>query len=414
MIRKKAQHEPRKKTRRKDRTKDKKLIPSDHHAVLEAFYELPYDDRTYDKLAEKFKLPREPYFADRLGEIIRTMENDGCVHHAVLKQKSDFLPRNPRLEEVLRHKFKLRQAVVVDISSLGPPQHSPAQNPEIWATYDDNIHNHLGRWAARVLVSNLRPGDVVATGGGRGPYYTAEKTDVSGHKKFIGDIVPLTGRIGARPWNQEKAPAKDALLVDADNVASKIHGEICTSGRVRWTNVASVTELKQSPATGDVNVAIVGIGALGGGHRVRRFEEFEELRTVKPLLDDINKLTTRIEKHCAGSGQPFYHPVGDVCNCYFTVPGDNGKCQSPDWAELADKLRQLNIAFKSIPLVELEAVALKGVVLAVAGGPHKSYAIHQVLRQTVTAPQITHLITDHISARWILQRENEPLPPPHD
>ena len=402
----------RKKAERIDRTEDKKLIPTDEHAVLETFYELPYDQRTYAELAKKFKLPDDKYFADRLGDIIRINENDGCVHHAVLKQKSDFLPRNPRLEEMLRHNFKLRQAVVVDISSLGPPVHTPAADPGMWATYDDNIHSHLGRWAARVLVSNLRPGDVVATGGGRGPNETAKKVDVSGHMNFIGDIVPLTGRIGAGFWYQEKAPDKKPKSLDADDVAYKIHGKIRTSGRVRWTDGANITELKQPPATGDVNVAIVGIGALGGGHRVHQHEQFDELRTVSPLLKEINRLATRLEKKCAPSDQAFFHPVGDVCNFYFPVPGENGASQAPEWGQLADKLRELNAAFKSIPLADLEAVARKGVVLAVAGGPHKSFAIQKVLRQNITSPQLTHLITDHVSARWILQRENEPLPPP--
>ena len=46
-------------------------------------------------------------------------------------------------------------------------------------------------------------------------------------------------------------------------------------------------------------------------------------------------------------------------------------------------------------------------VLAVAGGPHKAFAIRHVLRNSRDHTWITHLVTDQVTARWILQKEKD-------
>ena len=218
--------------------------------------------------------------------------------------------------------------------------------------------------------------------------------------------------------NSENGQARRKRTIRARLFGHKIrcqsgqHCKIRSAGRVRWTDGTTVTELIQQPDTSQVDVAIVCIGALGGGHRLHQFARLDEVRTVKPLLQKINHLAIGLAKRQASSGQPFFHPVGDVCNCYFTVPGDHDESQPPEWAELTDLLRELNAAFKGIPLAELGAVAGQGMVLAVAGGPHKADAIRHVLRNSRETTWITHLVTDHETARWILEQEHAAAPRP--
>jgi DNA-binding transcriptional regulator LsrR (DeoR family) len=46
--------------------------------------------------------------------------------------------------------------------------------------------------------------------------------------------------------------------------------------------------------------------------------------------------------------------------------------------------------------------------MVVAGGPHKAAAIRHVLSRKQEGPWITHLVTDHRVAGWVLDGEKDP------
>src|ERR1700742_4472853 len=99
---------------------DRKLNPFD---VATAFYNLPPGKRHYKELVQVFKLPRQNLeqskaSENKLSKMVREFEADGFIHHTVLRENEEFLPRKTALEDQLRYHFKLRQAIVVDISSL--------------------------------------------------------------------------------------------------------------------------------------------------------------------------------------------------------------------------------------------------------------------------------------------------------
>jgi hypothetical protein len=154
-----------------------------------------------------------------------------------------------------------------------------------------------------------------------------------------------------------------------------------------------------------VDVAILGIGALGGGHRLKQFDHLGDVKSAGPLLRDINALAEEIEGDVGAAQAPFYHPVGDVCNCYFVVGREPGARLENPWRQLAAKVEELNGAFKSVTREALGRIAEEGMVVAVAGGPHKAYSIGYVLRNSRERTWITHLVTDQETARWILQKE---------
>jgi hypothetical protein len=73
--------------------------------------------------------------------------------------------------------------------------------------------------------------------------------------------------------------------------------------------------------------------------------------------------------------------------------------------ELEGKIKQLNTAFKSATPEAFGRIAREGMVLAVAGGPHKAFSIRHVLRNSRERTWITHLVTDQATAQWISQNE---------
>ena len=104
-------------------------------------------------------------------------------------------------------------------------------------------------------------------------------------------------------------------------------------------------------------------------------------------------------------------PFREVCNYYFLVEGENGEREGKEWTELESKIKQLNKAFKSATPEALGRIAKEGMVLAVAGGSHKAYSILHVLRNSRERTWITHLVTDQVTAQWILQKEKAPAAP---
>jgi DNA-binding transcriptional regulator LsrR (DeoR family) len=382
----------------------KARLEVDPREVAAAYYALPLHERCYKALTKQFGLPDTDAAGNRLGRMIRDLEDLGLIRHQVLRGENELLPRNPELEDELRHEFTLRQAVVMDTSSLGPPKEPPSVRGEQWARYDDEIHERLGGWGGRLLVSCLRLGDTLATGGGRGPYFAVLNSNVCSTQRFSGDIVPLTGQISARAWNRRGSSRDAPPYLDADNVASQLHSNLGTRGHLLSLN-CPITELRQVPKTDGVDVAVFGIGALGGGHRLKQFEHLDDVKGVRPLLRDINALAEEIEAETGGTDAPFYHPVGDVCNCYFVVEREPGARVGKRWRQLEAKVKELNGAFKSASPEALGRIAEQGMVLAVAGGPHKAYSIRHVLRNSRERTWITHLVTDQETARWILRQE---------
>ena len=53
----------------------------------------------------------------------------------------------------------------------------------------------------------------------------------------------------------------------------------------------------------------------------------------------------------------------------------------------------------------LSRIAARGMV--VAGGPHKAAAIRHVLSRMQEGPWITHLVTDHRVAGWVLEGKKD-------
>jgi DNA-binding transcriptional regulator LsrR (DeoR family) len=365
--------------------------------------------RDFKQLLSALDIPchdgRTKPVTNALGEIVRDWEAKGLVHHHVFPNPSEsfYLLRHSEMEDTLRREFRLRAAVVVDISPVPKPKQLAKQSSDEWNTYDDLVHKNLGKWSGRLLASALRPSDVIGIGGGRGPHYTAEFCRVPlGDRamRYTGPIVSLTGQISTHSWDADKA----AAYFDADLVAAQLRSKISSKGKLVTLDCPIVARKRPNPSK--VTVAIVGIGALGGGHRLKNFEGVPDLEPVKSLLKQINDSCELVER---GNSAPFVHPVGDVCNHYFLVDSTRAYMKASAMRSLNNLLTKLNNSFVNVHPDQLAAVCERGICLGVAGGPHKWAAIEHLLHKNKECQTLTHLITDHETAEYCVSRIHKPL-----
>ena len=189
--------------------------------------------------------------------------------------------------------------------------------------------------------------------------------------------------------------------LDADHIASQLHSALGTKRSPRLLN-CSIAATHPPPVTDDVTVAVIGIGALGGGHRLKRLRQLDDLEQVKDLVVKLNAEISEVEKCLQERGQ-FYHCVGDVCNSYFVLEEVKHVLKASICNRLEKLIQVINKRFVNTSPEALTRICKKGVVMAVAGGPHKTGAIADVLKSREKgSPWITHLITDDQVALKIL------------
>ncbi len=370
------------------------------YEVARAYYEQE-GGCTYKDLIPKFfpeqRQVESKSLENKLSDLVRAWEKKRLVCHRVLRENEIYLPRRPDLEEQLCEHYKLRSAVVVDISMLCPPTGSFAEAEPKWNQYDVKIHEKLGAWAGRVLQSMLRPEDVVGVGGGRAPYYTVQNFQKV--NCFQGEIKSLTASIGTNRCNESQ---KDLPPLDADYVAMQLHEKLSPC-RVT-TNQRSITEGKKVQ-TDNVTLALIGIGALGGGHRLKHYKGCTYLKDIESRLGVLNQLSDEIEANMPTNLGVFFHPVGDLADYYFIAEAARQKADRQKMKTLQNCLDSLNKTFANPADQFLPQIGACGVVLVVAGWPHKVYAIQHALEQNAKKHWITHLVTDHRLAKEVLPQQ---------
>ncbi|HEX3151397.1 MAG TPA: hypothetical protein VHR66_25185 [Gemmataceae bacterium] len=202
-------------------------------------------------------------------------------------------------------------------------------------------------------------------------------------------------------WQQTNFESIVPPSLDADSIASLLKSALGTTAAPRYVN-GPITQPNKRVNVSDVTVALIGIGALAGEHRLLRFEGFSELDSVQKELFALRKLVTDTDPPAEGPG-PFHHWVGDVCNSLFVVDRAlDGSTLKPAIAlRLKGLVQKLNEKMVLTTPTKLAQICQKGVVLAIAGGRHKAAAVAHVLAQR--PPWITHLVIDEHVGRHLLQ-----------
>jgi DNA-binding transcriptional regulator LsrR (DeoR family) len=388
------------------------LTPFD---VARAYWSLPPATRQWAEVARRLgRDPADKILQNRLGRLARQWEEQGLVRHIVLSEPSplDYLPRVPELENQLRQRFPLRDAVVVDVSVLRPGPDAPMDRAE-HDRHDNQVHEALGAWAARVFMSLMRPGDVLGVGGGRGPYYAVRNCRFRGGLDHPQVVVSLSGQMSANVWGE--VARLEVASMDADQVASRLGGEVGAKDVIRVNApIASARPRGRKGARiriASVTLALIGIGALAGGHRLRHYEQSQELESVRSLLKSLCQRAQALDADWGEEDGVQRHWVADLCNHLFlTTSGsaDWKKVGKADRTEMERAVRELNSRFLSPEPADFVEVCRRGGVVAVAGGRHKVTAVSHVLRQS--PPWVSHLVTDNYIAHQVLLGPAEPRP----
>lgn len=398
------------------------------YQVARVYWLLPPKERNFGEVAKRLGLKPDKAVQNHLSRLARQWEDEGKVQHVVLQEPPDevYFPLVPTLEDQVRRRYGIREVVVVDTSRLGPPDCDPNTDVAAWNEYDDTLHKALGAWGARVLTSLVRPDDIVGVGSGRGPFYTAEEckippvyttpeSTIPSKDYSPKEVVSLTGKLSAHYWGTGAGRLDRVRSLDADFVAGSLvtglgvdHPPTCLNRSI-VVNRSERNELaRHRKKLSQVTIALIGIGALAAGHRLKHHQASDDLDRVKDDLIALNKFAEIIDAHAlkVAEGQvrkrgPFPHWVGDVCNSLFVVDGPLGlhALSSNQRADLQALVEKLNARFVNTRPEDLEAICRRGAVVAVAGGGHKASAIAHVVRQK--KPWITHLITDDITARYL-------------
>jgi DNA-binding transcriptional regulator LsrR (DeoR family) len=384
--------------------KNKRPFPDPYSVAFTYWKQLPVADRKWEKVAELLGLPvkggdAKKILLNQLGRIVRRWEEQGYVRHQVLSpdlEIAHLAERVPSLEQALRDRFALRYAAVCNTSSIEEADER---------RHDDRIHQELGKWAGRILNVSLRgDGDVVGTGGGRGPYYAADNCRFKTRVAYPKRVVSLTGWINPTDHAVGSTTRFDADLV-AGHLANRLH-----INELSRLEAGIVRDDKDRPRTipiPDVTFALAGVGSLAGGHRLLNYQGVPELEGIRAELADLNALIAKIEGRASRDlAAPVHHWVGDLCNCLFVcVPPYPKRRQNQLQKDLDQLVRQINEKLLSPTLEQMGEICRRGAVMAVCGGRHKIIPIWHLLKSD--KPVISHLITDKLCAESILAIESQ-------
>jgi DNA-binding transcriptional regulator LsrR (DeoR family) len=293
---------------------------------------------------------RQPEIATRLGlsqarvsRLLKKAEQEGVVRITIATPPG----AHPELEDVLQRRYGLRLALVVD-----------AHDDE-----ERRVVAELGTAAAHYLEVTLRSGDLIGISSWSG----ALRATVEAMRTVPGlrdvRVVQTLGAVGS-----PAAAAHAGRLTE--RLAELVRGEpVQLPSPGVAGSAASARALREDPFVAramalfdQVSVALVGVGAVApsprgvGGAGVLEPAEVDRLRR-------------------AGA-------VGDVCLRFFDVTG-----------RLVDDATADRVIGMSPEL--LRAVPRR---VAVAGGPHKTDAIHGALR----AGLVNVLITDRFTAERLI------------
>lgn len=366
-------------------------------------------ERTWGNVAKELGFgdrQDDPSFLNKLGRMARLWEERDLVRHTVFAADSDAKDRPPRvyaLEEQMRMAFPLRHVVVMDTRLI------EASDLRL---YDDNLHELLGSWAARILGMCMRGGknengeligDVIGVGAGRGPFHTVTHCR---HDPRLGSpvkVVSLVGRLNAGAWADPSR--KD---YDADHIAGAMDKtfEVGMIQRVKSNIVPEKGLAKPSLHTEEVTFALVGAGSLAHGHRLYQYEGNPSLEPIREELKELKNLVDAVEKEL-----PLHpHVVGDLCNRLFVCKPKNTDGMAEKRKQfVAEKLKQiqelidrLNERFLCPSLEQIRGIRARGGVLCVCGGVHKISAVKHLLE--LADPVISHLCIDDLAAIRILEQ----------
>jgi DNA-binding transcriptional regulator LsrR (DeoR family) len=319
------------------------------------------------------------------------------------------------LGDKLRREYGLRDVWVVNTKFVR------SKRPALSETDEDNkVHRYLANWAARMLSTIIRQGDVLGMGSGRALNAVGRAvTDLSGFQG-CSRICALTGNMKVRLWGD--GGHKDT--VDANDNARSLYSYVPNRDAVKLDLLeADITDVKArgilETYQSRCNVAVVGIGALGGRHQLRRVAdapaatvpaELTKVMDTLKALNDLSEAYDSISQAPDGGGSIHRHIVSDVCNYLFLNEGLAHRANVPvnETNKMRGLIDTINLSFLNTSPLELSKICQRGAVIAVAGGRHKLSAVYDVLERfgpsgRLQYPAVSHLVVDDLVATELVR-----------
>lgn len=319
-------------------------------------------------------------------------------------------PQNTQLEDRLKERFPMlreRDTRVVVVDTLGENS--------------DATHAELGFALARYIGLLIRDGSRVGLGSGRGPYYTAKGLGML-HKVHRRDVqlYSLTGVLHPRIEKQDVN-----ALVDADNNANELgkafKEPVSYPGMVPYpiayrspAEAAAARELtwlgsqfqEEKP-----NLAIVGVGVLGKGHRFYEAviehrqrkkpankKHIARISGLEPILGELDALVAATEK--VNQNSPHLHLVADVCNRLFYLPPPREDMLTATVRREVEK-RIDEVNGKLLNITDDQLAAIEDLVL-IAGSLDKAPALKHMLSGGTKLKNIQLICIDAATVRRTL------------
>ena len=270
----------------------------------------------------------------------------------------------------------------------------------------DLIHKMAGRVAARVLV-DYGSTEVIYIGSGRGSFFTVSalrsRDPQSARDR---EIYSLCGAV--YPTGVEESMS---IPLDADNHAAIL--STCFVGGATVvpisyaiasdpvdTSLPSTWLGSQSwPGEGKREMAIVGVGLVGPGHRfyeaVKSKDPVMRNRVLVQVFPALKKLVELVDLYADEKRN--YFPVGDLAGCLFFVPPPKGiKLSEDNENKVKDLINKINAATLAVSWEQLEKIEALTVVAAT---PVKSRALHYILNSRL---KVEVFCTDELTANGLL------------
>jgi hypothetical protein len=219
--------------------------------------------------------------------------------------------------------------------------------------------------------------------------------------------MSLAGKLGIRSDDRlcdaDAAVNHAATFIDVDEPPLMVGPRIVTDTLKRKTKTAPLPWKCKTPT-----LAVIGVGVLAGQHRLLHAENKDAFLPAKEEVAQVHEYSKIVAKEYA-SDRPDFCPVGDVTNRMFLVdPFDRYPSSVPDSVKRLDAaIRAWNQRVLAPRFSQLNRVADRGALVAVAGGPLKQEVIRFILkhrndhlRRTLN---LTHLVCDDRTAEWLIE-----------
>jgi DNA-binding transcriptional regulator LsrR (DeoR family) len=350
----------------------------------------------YDRAPAVITRGIQQAFTRGLVKVVPTVDFEG----------KDLQKRNTYLERRICERFpRLKTAIVIQVE---PP---PVGTMEMLTTYNNEVHQKLGAALAKAIANcpvdlDLN-GKTIAFSSGRGvrdvveelnrcPTLKANKVTLS---SLTGNMFFQTSKTPFAPMDADQNVGNMRRCFPAD-VMIEIIGAALAPPPQRLEQLRRRTWLaKWDPAP---DYAILGVGALYGGHRFWDFATSEETDGSELYLAPIARTLRKLVSSCKNFADqaPNYSPVADIANhLFFVDPPKNVMIPPPQAASIKALIRKINRR-----LLNVQAEQLKKIpdLILVAGTRKKTLAILTLLNNF---KNLTCLTVDSEVAASLLELE---------